>query len=99
MRTLSFLGLVTAIALTAGPLSVAQEAGKGPPKSATELFQQIRGLLDEGRFDLAAAYLQQFLDSNPSDQDILDLERKYGHAVFQQLRTVPKWSDDDKADK
>ena len=38
--------------------------------------------------------LQQFVDSKPSDQDILDLERKYGHAVFQPLRTVPRWSDD-----
>jgi CheY-like chemotaxis protein len=99
VRTVSFLGLVAAIALTAGPLSVAQEAAKGPPKAPTELFQQIRGLVDEGRFDLAAAYLQLFLDSNPSDQDILDLERKYGNSVFQQLRTVPRWSDDDKVDK
>jgi CheY-like chemotaxis protein len=94
-----FLGLVAAIALTAGPLSVAQEAAKGPPKAPTELFQQVRGLVDEGRFDLAAAYLQLFLDSNPSEQDILDLERKYGNAVFQQLRTVPRWADDEKADK
>src|SRR5262249_45266459 len=78
--------------------SAAQEAAKGPPKAPTELFQQFRGLLDEGRYDLAAGYLQQFLDSNPSDQDVLDLERKYGNAVFQQLRTVPKWSDDPKAD-
>lgn len=99
MRTVSFLGLVAAIALTAGPLSVAQEAAKGPGKSPVELYAQVRNLIDEGRYDLAAAYLQQFVDSNPSDQDVLDLERKYGHAVFQQLRTVPRWSDDAKADK
>src|SRR5262249_13932372 len=100
VRTASFLVLAAAVGLTAGLTpSLAQEAQKGPAKSPQELFAQFRGLLDEGRYDLAAAYLQAFLDSNPSEQDILDLEKKYGTTVFQSLRNVPKWSDNAAADK
>jgi len=43
---------------------------------------------------VAANYLQAFLDSNPSDADFLEIERRQGTTAFTQLRTVPKWSDD-----
>lgn len=97
MRTVSFVALVAALALTAGPLATGQEAGKTAVKTPQELFGQVRGLIDEGRFDLAAAYLQQFMDSTPTDPDILALEQKYGNAVFQNLRNIPRWSEDAKA--
>ena len=48
----------------------------------------------EGRFDIAANSLQAFLDSNPSDADFLEIEKKHGTTAFTMLRTIPKWSDD-----
>ncbi len=53
----------------------------------------------EGRFDVAANFLQAFLDSNPSDADFLEIEKKYGTTAFTQLRTIPKWSDDPATEK
>lgn len=98
MRTVSALVLAVVLVAVAGG-AVAQEAPKGPQAKPTDLFQQFRTLKDEGRLDLAAAYLQSFVDSNPTDQDFLDLERRFGSTVFQSLRNVPKWSDDPKTEK
>src|SRR5262245_15221736 len=55
--------------------------------------------MGEGKFDVATTFLQQFLDSNPTDNDFLELEKKYGTTVFQSLRTVPKYSDDPATEK
>ncbi len=91
-------GLAAAVVVSLPPPGAAQEAAKGQAVPPQELFQQARGLVREGKFDLAAVYLKAFVDSNPSDQDLLDLEKRFGTTVFQQLRTVPRWSDDSKAD-
>jgi CheY-like chemotaxis protein len=99
VRTVAALGLVAALAALGGPPAAAQEAPKGPSLKAQEAFEQSRALIGQGRFDLAAAYLQAFHDANPSDGDLLDLERKYGTTVFESLRNVPRWSDDPKTDK
>ena len=40
-----------------------------------------------------------FLDSNPTDADFLEIEKKHGTTAFTQLRTVPKWSDDPATEK
>ena len=48
---------------------------------------------------MAANFLQAFLDSNPTDADFLEIEKKYGTTAFTQLRTVPKWSDDKATEK
>lgn len=94
-------GIAVAVTLVAGPsaFSPAQEKEKGPPAKPMETYQQFRGLMTEGRYDIAALFLHTFLTSNPSDQDLLDIEAKYGTTVFRQLRTVPKWSDDPKLDR
>ncbi|MDB5310378.1 MAG: hypothetical protein JWO38_4580 [Gemmataceae bacterium] len=93
------VGLSVAVVLAAGLPAAAQEREKGPPAKPAEVYQQFRALMTEGKYDVAALFLQSFLDSNPSDQDLLDIEARYGTTVFRQLRTVPKWSDDPKLDK
>lgn len=91
-------GLAAAALVSAVEPGAAQEAAKGPAATPKELYGQVRGLVREGRYDLAAVYLKAFLSSNPSDQDLLDLEKQYGTTVFRQLRTIPRWSDDPKTD-
>src|SRR5262245_56074945 len=67
---------------------------KGPPAKPQVLYQTFRDLMAEGRYDVAASYLKSFLDSNPSDAEFLEIEKRHGTTAFTQLRTVPKWSDD-----
>ncbi len=95
MRTLALLSLAVALACCAGltPVS-AQPAKKLADSPAVDVFRQFRTLMGEGRYDLAAAVLQQFVDSNPTDEDIYTLQNRYGNTVFLSLRGVPKWSDD-----
>lgn len=76
----------------------AQEPPKGAPKPQL-IYGQFRELMTEGKFDIAANFLQAFLDSNPSDVDLLEIERKYGTTAFSGLRTVPRWSDDPATEK
>jgi CheY-like chemotaxis protein len=87
------LGLLGLVGETLG-----QEAAKGAAKPLV-LYANFRELVGEGKFDLAGAFLQAFLDSNPSEADLLEIEKKYGNTVFQSLRTIPRWSDDAAADK
>jgi CheY-like chemotaxis protein len=97
LRALAF-GLAAVVGVSLGSSAPAQEAAKGVVTPATA-YAQFRGHVLEGRYDVAALFLQTFLDSNPSDQDLLDIETRYGTTVFRQLRTIPKWSDDPKVDK
>jgi CheY-like chemotaxis protein len=84
-----------AIALVGFALdSAAQVRPKGPQAKSLVVYQTFRDLMAEGRYDVAATYLKAFLDSNPSDADFLEIERRQGTTAFTQLRTVPKWSDD-----
>lgn len=92
-------GLAVAGLVSGGSESVAQEAAKGPPPKPLETFQRVQTLIGEGKYDLAAYFLQLFVDSNPTDQDLLAIENRYGTTVFRQLRTIPRWSDDEKLDK
>ena len=96
VRTLLHLGVVAAS--FAGPAvrpGTAQERRPSLEKSS----RRFRALIDEGQYELAGAYLRSFVAASPTDQDLLDLEKKYGPTVFQSLRTVPKWSDDPAANK
>ncbi|MBA4187863.1 MAG: hypothetical protein C0467_07580 [Planctomycetaceae bacterium] len=94
--------LVLAFAITEliafRPAVTAQEPPKGAPKPQL-IYGQFRELMTEGKFDIAANYLQAFLDSNPTDADLLEIERKYGTTAFSGLRTVPRWSDDPTSEK
>jgi CheY-like chemotaxis protein len=99
VRTVPFLALAVsfcALAACTGEVS-AQDAK--PASKAIQLYGQFRELMTEGKYDIAVSFLQAFLDANPTDQELLDLEKKYGTTAFTQLRAVPKWSDDVKTDK
>jgi len=87
------------ILLTMQPFSVAQVKDKGPPLKPTEVFAQVRNLIDDGKYDLAALFLQKFIDNTPTNADLLTLEERYGPTVFQSLRNVPRWSDNAALDK
>ncbi|MBA4065890.1 MAG: hypothetical protein C0501_19655 [Isosphaera sp.] len=96
MRTCLFLALA---AFLAGPAATAQDPPKDNVPKPVAVFNQFRDLVGEGRYDVAANFLQSFLDSNPTDADLQALEKKYGSTVFQGLRNVPKWSDNPAVEK
>ncbi|HSQ58458.1 MAG TPA: hypothetical protein VLM40_22245, partial [Gemmata sp.] len=96
MRTISLLALALSlgITLTASDPVKAQPAAKGPQSKALILYGQFRDLMNDGRYDIAANFLQAFLAASPTPADYLEIERKYGTTTFTMLRTIPKWSDD-----
>ncbi len=92
---LAAFALALAGLLSTGADGLGQPPEKGPanPKA---VFEQVRGFINDGKFDIAATFLQIFVDSKPTDQDYLDIEAKHGSTVFKQLRNIPRWSDDPK---
>ncbi|VTU02742.1 HEAT repeat-containing protein OS=Singulisphaera acidiphila (strain ATCC BAA-1392 / DSM 18658 / VKM B-2454 / MOB10) GN=Sinac_0176 PE=4 SV=1 [Gemmataceae bacterium] len=98
MRIAPSLALALALlGSAAAPHAVAQEQKIVPKPQA--LYAQFRELMNEGKYDIAANFLQAFLDSNPTDADLLEIERKHGTTAFSGLRTVPRWSDDAATEK
>lgn len=99
LRVVAAFGLAfTGVVLFGQPVP-AQEAAKGAPARPGEVYQLFRSHISEGKYDIAALFLQSFLDSAPTDQDFLDIEAKHGTTVFRLLRTIPRWSDDPKLEK
>jgi CheY-like chemotaxis protein len=98
VRRASFLALAVALVGLAAE-SAGQVQPKGPPPKPQVVHATFRELVAEGRYDVAASFLQAFLDANPTDADFLEIERTYGTTAFTQLRTVPKWSDDAATEK
>ena len=97
VRTAPLLGLGVAVLMVAA--ASGQDAPTPVDPKPFEMYRLFRSALDEGKPDLAAVYLQAFLDAAQDDKPFLELEKRYGSALFQQLRTIPKWSDDPVADK
>lgn len=60
------------------------------------VFDEARDLMQSGSFEVAGDMLKEFLGLNPTDQDYLDIEAKYGPTTFLKLRTVRRWYDDPK---
>lgn len=99
MRSLSLFGFALLLCgFTVSTPSTAQQPPKDSPKALT-LFGNFRELMAEGRYDIAANFLEAFLKANPTDSELLELERKFGSTVFNNLRTIPKWSDDPNLEK
>ena len=96
MRIPALLGLALGVGLLGGLSAQAQPVA---PTKPDELLNAFQITFDQGKFDLAAEYLKAFLATNPSDQQLLDIEQKYGKGAFQNLQAVPKWSDDPTAEK
>jgi len=93
VRRTSFIALALGLVVFAAK-SGGQVQPKGPAQKPQVIYAQFRELMSEGRFDVAAGYLQTFLDSNPTEADFLEIEKTYGTTAFTSLRTLPKWSDD-----
>ncbi|HEV3144637.1 MAG TPA: hypothetical protein VGZ47_12180 [Gemmataceae bacterium] len=67
------------------------------PQTAAEYWRAVQFEIAVGKYDVAAQYLKGLLALKPTDKDLLAIEEKEGMAVFLELRTVAKWSDDPKA--
>ncbi|MBX9585128.1 MAG: hypothetical protein K2X87_32885 [Gemmataceae bacterium] len=100
------LGLLAgAVLLAVGSAAVAQEPAKGPAATPAELFAQVQARIAEGKYDLAALFLQVLVDSNPPDQFFLSVVTddrpgvQFGGTAFRNLRNVPRWSDDPQLDR
>mgnify|MGYP001806936863 CR=1 FL=1 len=90
----------TAVALTVALVWAAPAVAQEPAtQTAQGKFKQARDLIADGKLDLAAQMLRQFMDTPPTDKDFLDLEAKYGPTVFQRLLRVVQWSENRDADK
>jgi len=96
------------VGLALGGAAVAQEppapAGQPPQTPAApgdtkplDLFRSFRDVYLEGQYEVAAELLKSFLAANPTDEDILTLERKYGAAFALSLRNLTRWSENPKA--
>jgi CheY-like chemotaxis protein len=101
VRTLSLLALALVLGGFAAldTRAAAQEPPKGPAPKPQAIFAQVRDLVAEGKFDIAANFLQAFLDSNPTDADLIEIEKRFGTTAFTGLRTVRRWSDDPATEK
>lgn len=98
---------LTLLALAAsagwGPVFGQQPPPATPPaatpgdKKATDLFRSFRDTYVDGQYEVAAELLKAFLAANPTDEDLLALENKYGAAFSLSLRNLAKWSDNPKA--
>lgn len=97
MRTALFLAFSLALSFASAGNTAAQPQKE--PKKPLQIYTEFRLILSEGKFDIAAVYLEEFLKSNPSDDDFLAIEKQYGTTAFQQLRTVPRYSDDPAREK
>lgn len=95
---LSCTAVVVAVSGLAGPAVLAQDPRIEPPKTAAEFWAAVEFELNTGKFDVAAQYLKALLAANPTDQDLLALERERGMAAFLRLRTIDQWSPDKATD-
>jgi CheY-like chemotaxis protein len=66
------------------------------PETPLEFWKAMQFEIEVGRFDLAAGHLHGLLEKNPTDQEWVQLEEKYGMAAFLKLRNLDKWSSDEK---
>ncbi len=90
--------LLTILALLlAGPAfgQFAADDRLEPPKTPAEFWRAINFEISTGKYDSAAFYMAGFLKSNPSEQDLVELEQKDGLAGFLRLRNIT-WSADAK---
>lgn len=68
------------------------------PKTPQQVFTDARDLMNSGSLEVAGDVFKEFLALNPTAQDYLDIEAKYGPTTFLKLRTIPRWYDDPKRD-
>jgi hypothetical protein len=70
------------------------------PRNIDEFWEALQFELKAGEHELAARHLHGLLDKKPTGEDLNRLENESGGIrAFLRLRSVPKWSDDEKVDK
>jgi CheY-like chemotaxis protein len=84
------------LAVIVGGLAGPAAAQDLPAKKPLDVWREIRDLMNEGRYEVAAESIVGFLNLSPTDQDYLDIESKYGPTTFIRLRNIPRWYDDAK---
>src|SRR5262245_59335622 len=84
----------------AGQPPVAQPPAEQPPagqppaatdKKATDLFRSFREAYVDGQYEVAADLLKAFLAANPTDEEMLALENRYGATFALSLRNLARW--------
>jgi CheY-like chemotaxis protein len=73
----------------------AQDPRVENPKSPAEWFAAVEFEMNTGQYDAGLFYLRGFLAANPTDKDLVAIERDRGFASFLRLRTI-RWSTDPK---
>ena len=58
------------------------------PTTPDEMFDAVVVTVDLARFQLAAKYLQKFIDQQPDDETIVRLRQKYGPVLFLRLTNI-----------
>lgn len=98
---LSFLGFGLAVGAASSSFAFGQEPAAQPPagqpgavqKKPAVIFRAFRDQYFEGKFDVAAETLKDFLAANPSDAELIEIENKYGPTFLLGLRNLNQWSD------
>jgi hypothetical protein len=86
---------LAAVVLTTAGLVRAQDPRVEPPKSPAEWFAAMEFELNTGQYEAGLFYLRGFIGSNPTDQDLVAIERQRGFSSFLRLRNI-RWSSDPK---
>jgi CheY-like chemotaxis protein len=86
LRSCRFL---LAVLLLCGPVA----AQFTEPKTPAEFFGRMKFEMDVGNYSTAAKYLEGLLKINPSEKDLVDLEKAEGTTAFLKLRNIPRWAD------
>ncbi len=66
------------------------------PETAQDYWAAMRFEIQVGKFNLAAQDLKGFLAKKPSDQDLLEIEKREGMSAFLQLLTIKDLREDAK---
>jgi len=94
MRGIRSVGVF--LILSASGLAAGQDPRIEPPQTPAEWWRAVAFEMNTGKYDAAAYYLKGFVASNPSDEDLVNLEARDGIAAFLRLRNVARWSPDGK---
>ena len=66
------------------------------PETAQDYWAALRFEIQVGKFNLAAEDLKGFLAKKPSDEDLLEIEKREGMSAFLQLLTIKDLREDGK---
>jgi CheY-like chemotaxis protein len=59
------------------------------PETPAEFWRAMKHEIELGDFKLASAYLKGFIEKNPGDDELLQIQEKEGSSAFLRLLTIP----------